>query len=156
VDLQFYLDLGLIYEHIFGHCYEEDREYLESLFGKPEDSYRDNQLHEIFFIFSKCSPFNNDGKVGRFLKIGAELQPENIDDRSTVVAVQLFRKFYLHYAEYNFKVILYLIKQPNPFHIIKNSNLKTYDTILVIEKIVNLMMKNKEFLEYIDHHTSLF
>lgn len=46
-------------------------------------------------MFSKCSPFNNDARTGRFLKIGASLQPENLDDRSTVVAVQLFRKFFL-------------------------------------------------------------
>ncbi|CAD8142178.1 unnamed protein product [Paramecium octaurelia] len=149
VDRQFYVNLGKIYEQIFGHCYEDDLIYLESEFGKPTEGYQDNQLQELFFMFSKCSPFNNDARTGRFLKIGAQLQPENLDDRSTVVAVQLFRKFFIQYADYNFK-------QPNPFHIIKNSNSMHYDTTVVREKIVNLMMKNQDFLNYIEQHTSLF
>ncbi|CAD8048814.1 unnamed protein product [Paramecium sonneborni] len=149
VDRQFYVNLGKIYEQIFNHCYEEDLIQLEQEFGKPAEGYQDNQLQELFFMFSKCSPFNNDAKTGRFLKIGASLQPENLDDRSTVVAVQLFRKFFLQYADYNFK-------QPNPFHIIKNSNVMHYDTNVVREKIVNLMMKNQDFLNYIEQHTSLF
>ncbi|CAD8136908.1 unnamed protein product [Paramecium pentaurelia] len=149
VDQQFYMNLQKIYEQIFAHCYEEDIIELQSEFGKPVEGYQDNQLQELFFMFSKCSPFNNDAKTGRFLKIGASLQPENLDDRSTVVAVQLFRKFFLQYADYNFK-------QPNPFHIIKNSNNIHYDTTVFREKIVNILIKNEDFLNYIEQHTSLF
>ncbi|XP_001347175.1 hypothetical protein (macronuclear) [Paramecium tetraurelia strain d4-2] len=149
VDRQFYANLRKIYEQIFTHCQEEDLILLESQFGKPAEGYQDNQLQEIFFMFSKCSPFNNDARTGRFLKIGAQLEPENLDDRSTVVAVQLFRKFFLQYADYNFK-------QPNPFHIIKNSNAIHYDTTVVREKIVNILIKNEDFLNYIEKHTSLF